>query len=449
MATPRTVRWSRAPTGIFTEQHEEGGAAPYGGKGTVFKITPEGTLTMLYSFCSNFPSCPDGSYPLAGVVQGTDGNFYGTTFLGGTDGDGTVFKINPSGALTTLHSVDVTDGLQPLVLVQGRDGNFYGTTYEGGANAYGTVFKITSSGTLTSLYSFCSEINRGICTDGSSPLGGLVQGTDGNFYGTTVVGGTGGCKYGCGTIFKITPSGTLITLHSFGGQNGSEPIAGLIQGTDGNFYGTTEYGGANDAGTVFTVSPSGTVTRLYSFSCSGSTCANGVFPGARLVQGTDGDFYGTADGGGANDYGTVFKITSSGTLTTVHSFAGPGDAYYFPYPGLIQGTDGTFYGVTPFSGTVNETCPLGCGTIFSLSVGLKPFLETEPTSGAVGTPVNILGSNLTGATSVTFNGTAAVFTVVSKTLITTTVPTGATTGTVQVVRPNGKGLSNVPFTVLP
>jgi uncharacterized repeat protein (TIGR03803 family) len=183
---------------------------------------------------------------------------------------------------------------------------------------------------------------------------------------------------------------------------------------------------------------------LYSF-CPQSDCTDGYEAYAGVIQGTDGNFYGETGAGGANSAGTVFSITPSGVLTTLHSFdVTDGEE---PFGGLVQATDGEFFG-TADGGGIN--CPpFGCGTVFSLSVGLKPFVETLPTSGAVGTAVTILGSNLTGATGVRFNGIPAVFTVVSKSLITAAVPAGATTGTVQVVTPNGNGLSNVPFTVLP
>ena len=426
------------------------------GCGTIFKITPNGMLTSLHSFCS-LSGCADGASPIAGLVQGTDGNLYGTTSQGGAAGSyGTVFKITSSGTLTTLHTFGSTDtdGLYPMGgLVQGADGDFYGTTSSGGgANYDGTVFKITPTGTLTILYSFDG-------TDGASPTGRLVQVTDGNFYGTTAYGGVSPtCPYsnGCGTVFKITPSGVLTTLHSFSGTDGNNPSAALVQATNGDFFGTTEDGGAHahaPYGTVFKITSSGTLTTLHNF-----VGTDGSFPFAALLEATNGDFYGTTIEGGTGSYckadygcGTIFQITQSGTLTTIYNFCslnGCTDGDY-PFGGLNQDTNGTLYGTTQDGGSVSGGCPSGnCGTVFSLSVGLKPFVETQPTFGAVGTAVNILGSNLTGATSVRFNGTPAVFTVVSKALITTTVPTGATTGTVEVVRPNGKGLSNVPFTVL-
>jgi len=418
-----------------------GGADDYG---TVFKITQNGHLTMLHSFDGT-----DGFYPDAGLVQGTDGKFYGTTSYGGTSSYGTAFKITASGTLATIYNFcsqnNCTDGSTPAAgLVHGTNGGFYGTTEGGGANGSGTVFKITPSGTLTTLYSFCSHAN---CDDGYLPVAGLVQGTDGKFYGTT--GGNG--TKGDGTVFSITPSGTLRTLYRFCSQinctDGAFPAAGLVLGTDGNLYGTTSGGGANgNYGTVFKITPSGMLTALYSF-CSQPNCTDGTAPTATLVQATDGNFYGTTQRGGANGaagYGTAFSITPSGTLVTLYTFCSQTNCTDGSHPvaGLVQDTDGSFYGTTQNGGSSG-----GYGTVFSLSVGLSPFVETLPASGKVGAAVNILGTNLTSATSVTFNGTPATFTVVSASEITTTVPTGATTGTVKVVTPGGTLSSNVNFTV--
>src|SRR5208337_2819999 len=226
-----------------------------------------------------------------------------------------------------------------------------------------------------------------------------------------------------GTVFKITPSGKLTTLYSFcsvGGTactDGSGPQAGLIQATDGNFYGATYDGGANGSGTVFKITPKGTRTTLHSF-CSQTGCTDGYYPWAGLIQATDGNFYGTtSEGGGATSAGTVFMITPAGTLTTLHSFDGTDGGQ--PYSGLVQGYDGNFYGTT-------STDARGNGTVFKLSMGLGPFVKTQTTSGTVGAAVKILGSSLTGASSVTFNGTAATtFKVVSNYEITATVPAGA------------------------
>jgi len=431
--------------------------------GTVFKITPGGKITTLYSFCFEF-SCTDGEFPNAGLVQATDGNLYGTTVHGGAyttsecngSGCGTVFKIMPGGTLTTLYSFcpkyPCTDGQYPYAgLVQATDGNFYGTTYEGGSDSYyGTIFKVTPSGTLTTLHSFDSA-------DGAYPLAALIQAADGNFYGTTFNGGSSGsCSSGCGTVFKITVSGTLTTLHSFDFTDGANPDAGLVQGTDGDLYGTTAYGGANSndcnpysgyvgCGTVFKISRSGSFTTLHSFDS-----ADGANPYAGLVQATDGNLYGTTPNGGSNPCGgpgcgTVFKMTPTGTLTTLHSFDLSDGAV--PHAALVQATDGTFYGTTTNGGANNFCAEQRCGTIFNLGVGLAPFVETLPSSGKVGMFVKILGTNLTHATSVTFNGTPAVFSAEGSSIV-TRVPAGATTGAVQVVTPDGTLSGNVPFRVI-
>src|ERR1022692_2084630 len=402
---------------------------------------PAQTLTTLYSFCSQ-SGCPDGSDPIAGLVQATNGDLYGTTAKGGANGGGTVFKITPGGTLTTLYSfcsqTNCMDGVEPYAgLVQAANGDLYGTTVAGGANGYGTVFKITPGGTLTMVYSFCSQTN---CADGAYPEAGLVQAANGDLYGTTP---QGGANRG-GTIFKITPGGTLTKLYSFCSEGvypactaGLIPDAGLVQAANGDFYGTTEYGGANgNYGTVFKITPSGTLTTLHRFNYT-----DGEGPSAGLVQATNGDFYGTTLSGGANGEGTVFKITPSGSLTTLYSFCSQSGCTdgAFPEAGPVQGTHGDFYGTT-FNGGANNS-----GTVFRLSVGLGPFVKPRPPFGKVGAAVKILGTNLTGATSVGFNGTAAVFEVVSSSEITTTVPAGASSGKVQVITPSGTLSSNAAF----
>jgi uncharacterized repeat protein (TIGR03803 family) len=326
-------------------------------------------------------------------------------------------------------------------MVQAGDGNIYGTTTGGGSSnncnsGCGTVFRITPGGTLTTLHSFD-------LVDGAYPgFAGLVQGVDGNLYGTTSAGGTGSaCTGGCGTVFKITTNGTLTTLYDFNSANGANPEAPMVQAANGNFYGTTLFGGANNLGTIFKLAPSGTLTTLHSFSGP-----DGSGPDA-LVRATDGNFYGTAESGGANGDGTIFKITATGTLTTLYDFCGQSGCTDGIGPSaLLQDTNGKFYGSTDMGGT-NMCFGGNCGTLFSLSVGLRPFVETQPTSGKVGAAVKILGTNLSGATSVTFNGTAAAFKVVSRSLITTTVPAGASTGFVKVKTHSGTLKSNLQFRV--
>jgi len=442
---------------------------------------PAQTFTRLDSF-----NVANGADPTVALVQAANGNLYVTTAAGGAKDLGTVFMITPGGKLTSLHSFDGTDGESPAgTLVQASNGDLYGTTFAGGAKYAGTVFKITPSGALTTLYSFCSQSE---CTDGSNPAAGLIQATDGNFYGTTWTGGANCEPGGCGTIFKITPTGELTTVFNFPGQAGSNspsaalvqatdgdlygettstifkistggtlttiytgaagfyPVGGLVQATDGNFYGTNSGSVEGFYGTVFKITPSGALTTLYSFCFQGGQCPDGYNPRAGLVEAANGDFFGTTYYGGANGDGTAFEITPSGALTTLYSFCGQSHCTDGKYPtaGLVQDTSGEIYGTTDYGGSH------GHGTVFSLSLGLGPFVKTQPRLGKVGADVSVLGTNLTGTSSVTFNGTAAAaFTVISPSLISATVPAGATTGTVQVVTPSGTLSSNVPFQVLP
>ena len=261
----------------------------------VFEITPTGVFTSLYSFCA-LANCADGGNPRAGLVLGANGDFYGTTGNGGANGGGTFFSLTPSGTLTTLHSfcsaANCTDGASPAGLVLATNGDFYGTTVTGGTSraSAGTVYKMTPAGTLTTLYSFCS---RKRCVDGQSPNGVLIQATDGDFYGTTKYGGGNGPAEGDGTVFKIAPSGRLTTLYSFCAQSnctdGFDP-SGLVQATDGNFYGTTVFGGLyfeslnGGSGTLFKLTPAGAVTTLYSF-CSQTGCPEGDAPESRYDPG--------------------------------------------------------------------------------------------------------------------------------------------------------------------
>ena len=450
------------------------GGVGTGGVGTVYKITLGGTLTTVYSFCSR-TGCTDGSGPQAALLLAADGNFYGTTTSGGAGGKGTVFKVTADGTLTTLYSFcalgtpSCADGALPYAgLVQASDGALYGTTLNGGAGhrcsgGCGTVFKTTPAGEFTTLHSFCAQFMEGPCADGYSPYGSLVQAANGDFYGTTGFGGVYQTRvnegFNGGTVFKITPAGVLTTLYSFCSQktsaicaDGAWLRAGLIQAVNGEFYGTTYAGGANNGGSVFSITPSGKLTTLFSF-CALIVCEVGQAPQAGLVQGTDGAFYGTTYYGGAygspNLGGSVFRMSLRGALNTIHSFCSlpncaDGQA---PSAGLLQATNGDFYGTTSLGGIGSG---FGDGTIFRLSAGLRPFVAIEPTSGIVGTAVTILGTDLTGATSVTFNGTAAAFTVnASGTAISAMAPATATTGTVQVVKPSGTLVSSVPFRVRP
>ncbi|MDN5865337.1 MAG: fibronectin type III domain-containing protein, partial [Gammaproteobacteria bacterium] len=346
------------------------GDSASGGKGTVYKITPDGTVTVLHSFTG-----PDGANPEAGLVLGDDGNLYGTTSQGGTTAtpSGTIFKITPTGTLTTLHMFcsiisngSCADGQVPTAaLVQGSDGDFYGTAFTGGVGNAGTVFRVTATGDFTLLYSF------GYGSPAGGPNAALVEGSDGNFYGDTGVGGV----VGVGTVFKITPSGTLTVLHSFTGEaDGSRPSAALLLASDGNFYGTTDGGGATGDGTVFKITPDGTLTTLHSFDST-----MGADSYSALIEGGDGNFYGTASNGGEHGAGDIFRMTPSGTLTVLHSFdliAGEG---ILPLGALLETQDGTFYGTT-FGGGAGGIMPdTAYGTVYKLSNG-SAALPPAPTA---------------------------------------------------------------------
>lgn len=424
--------------------------------GTIFKMTPQGDLTTLHNFCTE-ANCPDGQLPNS-LLQGTDGNFYGTTLSGGAGcqyGYGTLFRMSPSGKFTTLHSFCLSNqnGVEPIGLVQAANGDLYGTTFEAGIG-YGTVFKVTTAGKFTTFFSFTSGT-------GSFPTAGLIQGRDGNFYGTTSSTGGSSCFEdfgGCGTVFRLTPGGSLTTIHTFclsDCSDGAQP-GQLIQGTDGSLYGTTSVGGYfgncgfniyPGCGTLFKITPAGSFSTLYTF-CSPPDidCANGSYPVA-LVQGTDGNFYGTDSQGGdvsirdcKNGCGTIFAITPEGALATLHTFEYSDGRQ----PGsLIQSTNGTFYGVTRAGGSSLY------GTVYSLSTGLSAFVETTPDIGKVAAKIIINGTDLTGASAVAFDGTAAQFEIVGKTVVIAKVPTGATTGLVKVTTPDGTLKSNAPFEVIP
>ena len=383
-----------APYGGVTQASDGNfyGATPIAGAnnlGTVFKMTPSGTLTTLVSFAGL-----NGNYSTSPLLLGKDGNLYGTTVYGGSGNNGTVFKITTGGTLTTLVTFNYTNGADPYAgLIQGTDGNFYGTTYLGGANYDGSVFKMTPSGTLTTLFSFNG-------TNGLFPYGGVIQGSDGNFYGTTYGGGSAND----GTVFKLTPSGTLTTLCSFTGTNGSDPEAGVVQGSDGNFYGTTYSGGSAGYGVVFKVTPSGTLTTLCSF-----TGTNGENPNAPLIQGKDGNFYGTTVYGGSSSSqgdGTLFEITPSGTLTTLCAFSGANGE--FPYSPLTLGSDGYYYGATSGGGsnasidygTVFKFIPYTINAIIGSPFSYQIQATNAPTSyGASGLPAGLSVNTTTGLIS--------------------------------------------------
>ncbi len=360
-----------------------------GGYGTVFKMTPAGTFTSLYSFGNNpfglAYANVDGGQPNGNLIKGNDGKFYGTTVYRGQTNAGTIFQITTNGDFSLIYSfgnnlvydtnADVnswttSDGGNPTAgLVQGGDGNFYGTTSSDGPGGGGTVFQFIPGSGLNTLYSFPDVHADSWLVDGGSPESELTEGPDGNFYGTTYWGGTNRD----GTIFKITPGGTFTTLHSFQSGAGVNP---LLLGKDGNFYGTS-------GETVFQITTNGTFTTLYQFSGYG----DGGYPSG-LIQASDGNLYGTTYGGGAyagppywTEGGTIFQMTTNGTLTTLYSFSGPdGQA---PQGALVEGKDGNLYGTTSYGGpNWQHSVNSGYGTIFRITI--PPVFQTiTPTNGGV------------------------------------------------------------------
>lgn len=430
-----------------------------GGCGTIFKITTQGTLTDIYSFCAQI-NCADGYAPFSSLVLGTDGNLYGLAYHGGLNNAGTIFKVTPAGEFSTLHQfckylylTFCLDGEFPeTAMIQASNGNFYGTTSEGGSRIgnYGSAFEISPAGEFAEIHAFCVEPG---CEDGNIP-NGLLQGTDGNLYGTTSYGGLGNA----GTVFRMTADGIVTTLYAFcrhfGCLDGARPWGNLVQATDGNFYGTAVVGGKNTCtqgcGTIFKITPQGDFSLFYVF-CTQPNCADGFYPFAGLVQGTDGNLYGTASAGGANlATGTIFKITLAGTLTTLYNFCSQPNCAdgITPNGGLVQGTDGKFYGMATAGGG-GQCKPYGCGTVYSLDVGLGPFVSFVRGAAKQGQQFGILGQGLIGTSSVSLNGTPASFRVESGTLLIATVPDRATSGYVTVTTPGGKLTSNVPFQVIP
>jgi uncharacterized repeat protein (TIGR03803 family) len=379
----------------------------------VFKISTNGVLTSLYSFANGTNY---GANPSAALVQGSDGSFYGTTQNGGTNGGwwGTVFKISPTGAYASLYSfTGGNDGGNPGAgLVQGSDGSFYGTTFGGGTNGgwWGTVFKISPNGALTTLHLFGSvQDTNGVPLDGANPSAALVQDSDGSFYGTTSSGGTNG---GYGSVFKISTNGALTTLYSFTGTaDGANPSAALVQGSDGSFYGTTDHQGTYYFGTVFKISANGVLTTLHAFTGGN----DGTGPNG-LVQGSDGSFYGTTEYNFWGEWwrgrgnGTVFKISPTGAYASLYSFTvytnGSTVDGANPSAALVQGSDGNFYGTTEYGGVS------GAGTVFRLTIVPQPQLTIIPSGPymILTWPTNYNGFTLQSTTNL---GPSAVWTPVS------------------------------------
>lgn len=399
------------------------------GCGVEFEITPGGSLSAVY----NFVGGTHGASPYSGLTLGTDGSFYGATSGGGSEDMGTIFKFAPGGRGTILHSFTGADGEYPSAPpIQGTDGSFYGATpNEGELGNSGSAYKITPSGTFALLVTLPGE--------STAPL---LQATDGNFYGTTFDGGDTSCKSGCGAVFKLTPEGQMTVIHFFDGSDGAAPDAPLIQGNDGALYGTTDaggpYGNVSGDGVLFRITTQGDFTVMHNFG-DPNYPQDGTGPRAGLIQATDGNFYGVTSGGGEQSGGVIFQMTLAGAYSILHNFDYADGIYPSSTP--MQHTNGMIYGLTNSGG-------LGNGVFYSFFMGLAPFVRLVSNSGKVGQTGGILGQGFTGTSSVMLNGVPANYTVVSNTFIKATVPEGATTGYVTVNTPSGVLTSNVPFRVI-
>lgn len=445
------------------------------GCGAVVKVTPSGQLSVVYSFPydSSNQTAPGGVNPQAGLVQGPDGNFYGAATYGGSlgtagpcitparigGGCGTIFRLTPAGKATVLHTFcggggctpGTTDGYLPAGrLIFGTDGQLYGTTlfggvYQGVFNS-GTIFRISRSGTYTLLHVFSGNSNTG---DGANPAAGLIQASDGNFYGTTMSGGASGLF---GTVFKMTHSGAVTVLHSFtslNDLNGAQPEGALVEASDGNLYGTAYSGGANGWGTAFRISKSGAFQKLYDFTQAMGNI--GYLPKAGLIQASDGNLYGTAwEGGGPTQAGSIYQLTLAGVATLEAGFDGQNTGSS-PVDALIQGSDGKFYVTLQTGGGPNGSGVQGLLAV--LSAGLAPPKPSisgfKPVKAKVGNKVTVSGAAFVGATAVNFNGTSATFVVKASGFVTATVPVGAGSGPISVTTAGGTATSKDNFTVLP
>lgn len=396
-----------------------------GGVGAVFQYRTTGTNAGQYSLLYSWPANGAmGNGPRTGLVEGSDGNLYGTTFGGGGASDrGTVFRLTKAGVLTVLMNfstpADALLGLHPQGrLTQGADGAFYGTTGEGGATNNGTVFRVTTAGAFTQLAQFDGN-------NGRNPVGDLALGTDGNLYGTTAFGGGTNTTFGVGangTVFRVGAAGSLTTLYRFFGDSridpntlGIQPLAGLVRAADGNFYGATVGGGGpNSRGTVFRVTTLGAVTQLFGFP---TTFLEGVDPTATLTLGADGFLYGTTTAGGrvpggtfidqpnetASGFGTVFRIGTDGTFTRLLTATSQPTEGRSPSGALVQATDGNFYGVTVddakrHGGTIFRLTPGGVlSTLHVLNPGSAPREGLAPEAGlTIGPDGNFYGTVSTG-----------------------------------------------------
>ena len=411
--------------------------------GTVFKITPEGKELVLYSFCAK-ANCADGSSPNGGLMIRPDGHFMGTAQAGGSHGFGTIFDVSQTGAYTVLYNfTGGKDGAYPAAPpITGPDGNFYGTTWQGGAaSSCGTIYRMTISATAA-VFTLLHQFDN---AHGCEPAAALTLGTDGNLYAPTTYGGNDGN----GVIFKANTQGKVTVLHNFAGEkDGYNPVGPLLEAGDGNFYGTTRGIGAPIGGTVFKITPTGTMTVLHTM-----TGPDGAWLIGGLAQATNGNFYGAAEQGGdstncIDGCGSLFEVTPEGAFTLLYNFNDTTGYYAQATP--FQHTNGLLYGDAYWGGITSGACfPFGCGVFYSWDAKLPAFVSLLPYRGKAGATIEFLGQDFMPTSKVEFNGKAAKVVVVSGTYLSATVPTGATTGLVTVTTSEGTLKSKQEFIVTP
>jgi uncharacterized repeat protein (TIGR03803 family) len=438
------------------------------------------TIKQLFGFACDpvTNSCPNGQFP-GELIEGGDGNFYGFAFAGGVgkNSQGTIFKITPTGQFSTIYSFaenpdgSLPFGAAPTSLVEGTDGFLYGTTLVDGANGLGTVFKLSKAGVIMDLHDFCATLQ---CSDGSNPSF-LMQASDGNFYGAT-----GPNNPPTSVIFRITPTEDFTVLHTFVLKKDGTGVFGMLQAPDGNFYGTTVAGSEIQGqvfNSVFRMSPAGTYKILHSFDFSHAAtsapilASNGQLMGLQnnsilyqiSLKGVykqlgplssrqffDGDLLEASDGNLWGDFfgGIAFESTLTGSVLLNKSFNSKvnGDE---PET-ILQAANGKFYGTTFVGGAPVNGQP-SSGTIWSIDGGLPAPLPDlvgfAPATGGVGSTVLIQGSHFTGTTSVTFNGVSAAFHVLSAHYLSAAVPAGATSGPMTITNAGGSASPTKNFTV--
>jgi uncharacterized repeat protein (TIGR03803 family) len=412
------------PTRTTPAQGRDGrlyGTTYYGGTygaGTIWAVETSGSASVFYSF--------DGvtaTTPQSGLTLATDGNLYGVA--GSPSGD-VLYRVTPAGALSVLHTFGKTDGCYPASPpIEASDGNLYGTTMGCGRS---TLYRYTPAGVFTTIQTFVTA------TQGKDSFASPMQASDGSLWGTNGWGGTDQC----GAVFKTALSGTVLQALLMDCTDQRHPSSPLIQAADGNIYGTSSGGGKDGAGSVFELNANGALSTVYEFQ-SGSDLEDPV----NIMQATDGSFYGTAYGSGTDRDGGIYKIDGSGNYSVIYDFTTGSPHIVEVSTGLMQHTTGEFYGASGAGGIYRR------GSVFSLDMGLGPFIGFVRPTGTTGSVAQILGQGLTGTTNVTFNGVVATsFSVVSDTYMTAVVPTGATTGPVVVTTSGGALTSNVSFRII-